>query len=91
MLTRIAPLIITLLCFPSGCVAPNGGPLFGLHWPELGNPGTMQQQRNNAALNDPYADAYAGPAFDGARPREFAKPLAEPVRNRLIYEQGPRR
>lgn len=43
--------------------------------------GTVQQQRYNASVHDPYADNDLGPAVVGARPRDFQKPLAEPVRN----------
>ena len=45
-------------------------------------PATMQQQRLSATIHDPYADADAGPEIVGGRPREFQKPLAEPVRSR---------
>jgi hypothetical protein len=42
----------------------------------------MQQQRLSATVHDPYADVDAGPEIVGGRPREFQKPLAEPVRSR---------
>ena len=46
------------------------------------NPGTMSQQQQRATVFDPYADNTAGPEIVGGRPREFQKPLAEPVRAR---------
>jgi hypothetical protein len=44
-------------------------------------PGTLQQQRLGAAYHDPYTDQEAGPEVVGGRPRDFQKPLAEPVRS----------
>ena len=58
----------------------------GLEWPHFRNPGTIDQQRNNASLHDPYPDPDAGPAIVGGRPREFQKPLAEPVRSRWLTD-----
>lgn len=52
-------------------------------WP----PGTLQQQRLNATVHDPYADTDAGPEVVGSRPRDFQKPLAEPVRSRPFPER----
>jgi hypothetical protein len=54
--------------------------------PLLGAPGTTDQQRLSATIHDPYADNDAGPEIVGGRPREFQKPLAEPVRNRSLLE-----
>jgi len=54
--------------------------------PLLGFPGTMDQQRLNATVHDPYADNDAGPEIVGGRPREFQKPSAEPVRNHSSVE-----
>ena len=50
--------------------------------PSLTNPGTIQQQQARASQFDPYADNRAAPEIVGGRPREFQKPLAEPVRPR---------
>ena len=44
-------------------------------------PGTMQQQRLGATYHDPYTDQDAGPEVVGGRPRDYQKPLAEPVRS----------
>jgi hypothetical protein len=59
-----------------------------LEWPRpLGWPaGTVEAQRNNANLHDPYPDPDTGPAIVGGRPREFQKPLPEPVRNRWLTD-----
>lgn len=67
---------LSVAIFPgcnSGGAAPRG-------------PGTIQQQRLGAALHDPYADPNLGPEVVGSRPREFQKPLAEPVRNRWLRD-----
>ncbi len=60
-----------------GCSLPR--PLFA-------PPGPVRYQQNNASYHDPYADADAGPEIDGARPREFQKPSAEPVRARVFTD-----
>lgn len=79
-------IVLGLLC-SVGCVSRQGYPLFGLQWPDL-HPGTLDQQRARAALYDPYPDVYAGTPTESSRPREFAKPLAEPVKNRIVKESG---
>lgn len=48
--------------------------------------GTMQQQQRRAAVFDPYSDNEAGPSLTGVRPRDFQKPLAEPVRMRQVRD-----
>ena len=48
----------------------------------LAPPGTMQAQQQRATVYDPFADNDAGPEIVGGRPREFQKPLPEPVRAR---------
>ena len=45
-------------------------------WPA----GPIHQQQQNASLHDPYFDNDLGPEVVGGRPREFEKPLSEPVR-----------
>ncbi len=49
-------------------------------------PGTVQSQRYEAALHDPYPDGDLGPEVIGGRPRDFQKPLAEPVRSRWLTD-----
>lgn len=53
-----------------------------MQMPDWSNPGTMAQQQARATYHDPYADTTAAPEIVGGRPREFAKPAAEPVRSR---------
>jgi hypothetical protein len=45
-------------------------------------PGTLQQQRLNASVHDPYADDDAGPEVVGGRPRDYQKPWSEADRSR---------
>lgn len=54
--------------------------------PNLLHPGDLQSQRFNAIAHDPYTDSDAGPEVVGGRPREFQKPLPEPVRNRWLMD-----
>ena len=58
----------------------------GRERPNLMHPGDLQSQRFNAIAHDPYTDQDAGPEVVGGRPREFQKPLAEPVRNRWVMD-----
>ena len=48
------------------------------------HPGSVQQQRYRATLHDPYPDRDIAPEVVGGRPREFMRPLPEPVRNRYL-------
>ena len=48
--------------------------------------GTRDQQRLRAALHDPYALPDVAPGSEQVRPPGFAKPLAEPVRNRYLHD-----
>jgi len=54
--------------------------------PNLRHPGDLQTQRFNAIAHDPYTDVDAGPEVVGGRPRDFQKPLPEPVRNRWLTD-----
>ncbi|RPH84563.1 MAG: membrane or secreted protein [Planctomycetaceae bacterium] len=73
---------IHLLCALS-LVASTG---CGRERPNIMHPGDLQSQRFNAIAHDPYTDQDAGPEVVGGRPREFQKPLAEPVRNRWLMD-----
>lgn len=75
-----------MLLFCGGCATSGQQTLFGLQWPRWNFPGTLDQQRSSAVLHDPYPDAYAGPTTDGMRPREFQRPLPEPVKNRGLKD-----
>jgi hypothetical protein len=68
-------LMIVVCLSASACMTGRGRP-----------PGTVQQQRYQATLHDPYPDGDGGPEVVGGRPREFQKPLAEPVRNRWLQD-----
>lgn len=81
---RSAHCLIALLALASsGCA---NGRFMGLAWPQWGSPGGVDTQRNDASLHDPYPDPNAGPEVVGGRPREFQKPLPEPVRNRWLTD-----
>ena len=58
----------------------------GYSRPALQPPGPIYQQQQNASLHDPYSDNDLGPEVVGGRPRDFQKPMAEPVRNRTWSE-----
>ncbi len=64
---------------------PGAGPAFpSLKRPSWRSPGTIQQQRQLATQFDPYGDNDAGPAIEGGRPREFARPQAQAARSSSI-------
>ena len=67
---------LCLYLFLAGCVS----------LPSIRHPGTESYQRNQATLHDPYSDNDVAPEVVGGRPREFQKPLAEPVRNQLYHD-----
>jgi hypothetical protein len=54
--------------------------------PKFSSPGTIEQQRLRATIHDPYPDPDAGPELDGNRPRDYAMPLPEAVRNRVFVD-----
>ena len=56
--------------------------------PRWMQPGTMQQQQQRAAWFDPYGDNDAAPEIVGGRPREFQRPLAQPVRSQSYGALG---
>jgi hypothetical protein len=58
-----------------------GAPFPNLTRPNWGSPGTIAQQRDLATRFDPYGDNDAGPMIEGGRPREFARPQAQPARS----------
>jgi hypothetical protein len=77
---KFARIVLLLVLLPSlsvGC--RNTSALFS-------PPGTMRQQQLNATLHDPYAETDVGPEVVGGRPREYQKPLAEPVRSRFVWD-----
>ena len=46
----------------------------------IGPPGTINEQRNRAAIHDPFPETDIGPDIIGGRPREFDRPLPEAER-----------
>jgi hypothetical protein len=49
-------------------------------------PGTIQKQRFNATVFDPYTDNEIGPEVVGGRPKDYQRPLSEPDRSRLFQK-----
>jgi hypothetical protein len=62
---------------------------WGCNRPNFARAGSSTYQRLQANLHDPYPDASLGPEVTGGRPREFQKPLAEPVRNTISQPENP--
>lgn len=77
---RAVMLTVTLLLVSAGVAGCTSGR------PNLRHPGDLQTQRFNAIAHDPYTDVDAGPEVVGGRPRDFQKPLPEPVRNRWLMD-----
>jgi hypothetical protein len=70
----------------TGCA---NGRFLGLEVPRFGYPpGSVEAQRGEASLHDPYPDPEAGPPVVGGRPREFQKPSAEPARPHWLVGSG---
>lgn len=66
-----------LVCLALGC-SPY------VRKPNWLHPGPLGPQRNDAILHDPYTLDDLGPAVVGGRPLEYAKPVPEVVRGRLL-------
>ena len=77
MAAQIRLWLVCVAISTTGCVAGR---------PNVFHPGDIQQQRFNAVAHDPYTDNDAGPEVVGGRPRDYQKPLAEPVRNRWLMD-----
>ena len=79
---RILGLALLTLCLlgTTGCYS-TGGPNW-LH------PGDTEYQQQQAVVHDPYPDNDQGPEVVGVRPRDYDKPLAEPVRNQMWSNWG---
>ena len=74
---RWLPLLFLCVLPFAGCRAPE-------NW--FGPQGPMQTQQYEAVMHDPYTDEDAGPEVVGGRPRDFQKPLPEPVRNNWLQD-----
>jgi hypothetical protein len=72
--------VVVLALGSSGCGS--------LARPDWYHPGTARTQQLRAQRFDPYAEDEPGPTIVGARPREFQKPLAEPLRARRALGNG---
>jgi hypothetical protein len=77
MTSRLQKLTLALSCLAVGGCAADG---------RLFNPGTIEQQRLQATVNDPYSDQDLGPEVVGGRPRDYQQQLPEAVRNRLYVD-----
>ena len=90
--TRVLLLILGVAF--GGCAQPRNAvvgnsvvaPIGSTQTPRLFHPGNMQSQVNSALAHDPYYDNDAGPEVVGGRPREYARPWAEPVRNHWLWD-----
>jgi hypothetical protein len=76
---------LALAC-SSGCASQY------IKYPNFFNPGTIRQQRYEAAIWDPYPDSSIGPAVIGARPREYMQQVPQAERSQIWSEMfwGPR-
>ncbi|GIW98410.1 MAG: hypothetical protein KatS3mg111_1743 [Pirellulaceae bacterium] len=75
-------LIISLAPLMVGCANRAG---WGFWWGQ----GTIERQKARAAIHDPYPLNDIGPEVVGGRPREFASPQPEPVRQHVLENQFP--
>jgi hypothetical protein len=66
--------VLLLIIFLVGCQ--------GLAMPSLDNPGTIAEQESRAIRFDPFVENDIGPPIVGGRPRDYEKPIAEPLRAR---------
>jgi hypothetical protein len=57
--------------------------------PELWHPGPAGYQRANALQWDPYPLDDVAPRVDGARPREYARPIPEVTRGQAFTPKRP--
>ena len=72
--------LIVILLLVAGSVGCRSGQTM------LKPPGTIEKQRFNATVFDPYADNDIGPEVVGGRPKDFQKPLTEPDRSHLFQK-----
>ncbi len=57
--------------------------------PLLAPPGPIQYQQGQAVIHDPFPQNDIGVEEQASRPRDYQKPLAEPVRDRLYRDRSP--
>lgn len=75
-------LTIAILVSLAGCASRPG---WGFSWGQ----GTTERQKARATIHDPYPLNDIGPEVVGGRPREYANPQAEPVRQHNTDLQFP--
>ena len=73
-------LLLVIASGVAGCAGPDG------RHDDFWHPGNIQTQRLRAIVHDPYPDQDLGPVVMGGRPRDFAEPLPEAVRNRIYSD-----
>lgn len=73
MKSRLFVAALVMLAFGAGGCA-------GLTLPRLFSPGPARDQRARAQKFDPFPERESAPALAGVRPRDFDRPLEEPVR-----------
>jgi hypothetical protein len=69
---------LALVVAASGCGTPRAY--------QFWHPGNIQTQRLRATVHDPYPDPDQGPIVMGGRPRDYAEPLPEAVKNRIYAD-----
>jgi hypothetical protein len=61
----------------------------GLAPPNIAYPGPASYQQARAQVFDPYPENEPGPAIEGGRPLDYAKPIAEVDRARRLPQAPP--
>ncbi len=74
-----------LLLAAAACLLAAGGCASGGHY-NFWHPGNIHTQRIRAVVHDPYPDQHLAPPVVGGRPREYAEPLPEAVKNRIYTD-----
>jgi hypothetical protein len=67
------------VCVAGGCRSHGTKPVFG-------PPGPIEQQRAKAVMHDPYPMTDIGPTLLDGRPRDYYRPVPEPVRSRMYSD-----
>lgn len=80
MKRRVKACFVLVGCLPGCC---------GLAPPHLQYPGPAGYQQARAQVFDPYPENEPGPAIEGGRPLEYAKPIAEVERARRLPKRPP--
>jgi hypothetical protein len=63
----------------------------GCYWlPKFQPPGTIEMQRSQAVMHDPFPNNDVAPAIVGGRPLGFDRPLSEATQNQFNTNRGDR-